>query len=88
MGRYLSYIGLIIIVIIGISFAILNASPITVDYYLGQATMPLSVVIFVSFVLGIMVGLLLMFAKWLGACLTIRRLRKKLNHQTSVNSDE
>lgn len=87
MGRYLSYIGLIIILIIGVSFAILNASFVTVDYYIGQESLPLSVVIFGSFVLGFLVGLLLMLPKLWGARLNARRLRKQLN-QTTTQSDE
>lgn len=83
MGRYLSYVGLIIILVIGVSFAILNASTVTVDYYIAKSTMPLSVVIFIAFVLGLCVGILLMLPKWLGARFKARRLRKQLTNNSA-----
>lgn len=88
MGRYISYIVLIIILIIGISFAILNASPVTVDYYAAKTTLPLSIVIFGSFVLGIIVGILVMLPKWLSARFSIRRLRKQVKQQSDAVEGE
>lgn len=88
MGRYISYIVLIIIVVIGISFAILNASPVTVDYYAAKTTLPLSIVIFVAFVLGVIVGILVMLPKWLSARFSVRRLRKQIKQQSNTTDSE
>ena len=59
--RIFSYILILVILIIGITFAILNHAPVTINYYVGQRTLPLSLLLTFSFVIGCLLGLLVGF---------------------------
>jgi len=69
--RLLSLIVLTFAALLGISFAVLNAGPVVVNYYIGSQTFPLSVLILGVLVLGILVG-------WIVSFLTILKLKMKL----------
>ena len=43
--RYISYLILLIIILIGISFAVLNSESVTFHYYGGARGLPLSVLL-------------------------------------------
>jgi lipopolysaccharide assembly protein A len=59
--RIFSYIFLIIVVLLGVTFATLNAESVNINYWLGHRTMPLSlllvIVLAIGSFLGIIVGL-------------------------------
>jgi uncharacterized membrane protein YciS (DUF1049 family) len=55
--RMIMYILLIVIVLLGISFAILNPDPVNFNYYVGRRTFPLSLLLVITFVIGCMLGL-------------------------------
>jgi putative membrane protein len=59
--RIFSYIFVILIILLGISFATLNSGTIDINYYIGHRIMPVSLLIAgvfaVGCLLGIMVGL-------------------------------
>lgn len=78
--RIFSYLIILILVIVGVTFAILNADSVTVHYYIGIKQLPLSLLILCSFAVGIIIGLLVM--GWLVLRLKIknRSLRKRLNN--------
>lgn len=61
--RIISFILLIIVILIGVTFAVLNPGTVNIHYYLGEKTMPLSLLLVVDFVLGCLLGLLVGF--WL-----------------------
>lgn len=56
--RFVTYFFLIILIIIGISFAGLNAEPITLNYYIGTAILPLSLLLVLVLISGCVLGLL------------------------------
>jgi putative membrane protein len=56
--RLLSLIGLAFATILGVSFALLNSTSVVVDYYIGAKKMPLSLLILIVLILGIIIGLL------------------------------
>jgi len=56
--RIVTYILLLIIILIGITFAVLNQVPVTVNYYMGQKTLPLSLLLVFVFGIGCLSGLL------------------------------
>lgn len=76
--RIISFILIILIILLGVSFALLNSTSVSVNYYIGQRTLPLSLLIVYVFVIGCLVGLLV--ASWviLKSKVKIRRLRKRL----------
>jgi lipopolysaccharide assembly protein A len=55
--RIISLIFLVAIILLGISFATLNSEPVTFNYYVGQKTMPLSLLLVSIFALGSLMGL-------------------------------
>lgn len=59
----------LILIVLGVSFAVLNASPAVVNLYIKTMTLPVSVIIVISFSLGLV----------LGFCMSLlRRMRLKM----------
>lgn len=56
--RIISYILLILLFIIGVSFAVLNATPVNFDYYFGNINIALSLLLVLGFAIGCLLGLL------------------------------
>lgn len=56
--RIFTYLFLLLLAAIGLSFAILNAQPVALNYYLGTITFPLSLLLIETLVLGAFLGLL------------------------------
>ena len=59
--RIVTYLFLILLVVLALIFAGLNADLVSVNYYLGTKRLPLSLLILLSFVLGGLLGLLTAF---------------------------
>lgn len=55
--RFVSYFLLLLIVVFGMTFAALNSESVTIDYYLAQHTLPLSLLLVIVFALGCLVGM-------------------------------
>jgi putative membrane protein len=68
--RILSYIFVIIIILLGISFATLNSGTVEINYYIGHKVLP------VSLLLGIIVGSWILFK----TKLKNYRLKQKLKY--------
>jgi putative membrane protein len=56
--RILSYIFLLIIIFFGISFAVLNADMVTINYYFGEVTLALSLLVVIVFASGCLLGMI------------------------------
>jgi lipopolysaccharide assembly protein A len=63
--RIISYIILLVIMVIGLTFAALNAAPVTFNYYLGTKTLALSMLLVFSFGIGLLLGGFVTFFSWL-----------------------
>lgn len=57
MRRLIGLILILLIIGFGLSFALLNAGPIRMDYYLGSAELPLSLALTLALAIGALVGL-------------------------------
>lgn len=55
--RILSYILLLIVIILGITFATLNAEPVALNYYVGKDNIPLSLLLAYTLIVGCILGL-------------------------------
>lgn len=55
--RIVSYVLLLIIVLFGMTFATLNSESVTINYYLNQSTLPLSLLLVLVFALGCLIGM-------------------------------
>lgn len=56
--RIFTLIIVLIILFLGISFAVLNADSVTIKYYFGIAHMPLSLLLVIALIIGVFIGLL------------------------------
>jgi putative membrane protein len=76
--RIISYFLLLVIIFLGISFAILNPGAVSINYYVGHRVLPCSLLLAITFVLGCLLGLLVGF--WLVIKLKIKSyyLRQQL----------
>ncbi len=76
--RIISYIFLLIIIILAITFAALNASPIRLNYYLGTTQISLSLLLVYVLGLGILLGLLTTIFPFLKLKQELRVLKRRL----------
>jgi len=78
MVRLFGFLSLIVLVVFGLSFAVLNAEPVSLNYYFGYRDIPLSMVVVLSLAVGAVIGLL----AGMGMILRLRQqvggLRRKL----------
>lgn len=76
--RIISYLLVLIIVLIGVTFATLNPSIVTINYYVGRATMPLSLSLVAVFAMGCFLGLLVGLSLLLRAKIKNYHLKQRL----------
>jgi putative membrane protein len=58
MARLLGFLLLVILVVLGLSFAVLNSESVALNYYFGARDIPLSMIVVVSLVAGAVTGVL------------------------------
>lgn len=68
----------IIIVLLGLTFALLNSEPVLLHYYLGTIKVPLSMLLVSILVVGSLLGLLVGLVNILKLKLLNRKLRKQI----------
>lgn len=81
MRRLLGFLGVLIIVLFGLSFAVLNADRVEVDYYFGVFGAPLSLVILVGVALGAVLGVIAALVALLSKQRELRRLRRQVRNR-------
>jgi lipopolysaccharide assembly protein A len=77
--RIVSYFFLLVIVLFGMTFATLNSESVTINYYLGQSTLPLSLLLVLVFAFGCLIGMSVGFWLLMKAKLKNYRLRQRLH---------
>ena len=73
MKRIFTYIFLLFIILLGITFAYLNAEPVIINYYIAKVSLPLSLSLVLTLLLGCLLGLISCL------CLYVKQ-RRLLNH--------
>jgi putative membrane protein len=58
---------LLILILLGLSFALLNAEPVVINYYIGSDRLPLSLLLVYSLGIGALLGLLVGLTMYLKA---------------------
>lgn len=76
--RIISYIFLLLIILIGVSFAILNSQTVNINYYLGQKVMPLPLLLAGVFGGGCLLGIVVGVWLYLKSKLKNYHLRQRL----------
>ena len=78
MVRLIGFIFLIILIVLGLSFAVLNADTVPLNYYFGFREIPLSMVVVLSLATGAVIGVLVSMGMILRLKQQAASLRKKL----------
>lgn len=76
--KIIGYFIILILLILGVTFALLNASPVTFHYYFGVKQLPLSLLLVMSFGVGLILTFFAMSISVLKLKAERRSLRKKL----------
>lgn len=76
--RIISYFFLLVIVLFGMTFATLNSESVTINYYVGQSTLPLSLLLVLGFAFGCLVGMIVGFWLVIKAKVINYRLKQRL----------
>jgi len=78
MVRLFGFLLLIVLVVLGLSFAVLNADPVPLNYYFGYRDIPLSMIVVLSLAAGAVIGVLVSLGMILRLKQQAARLRRKL----------
>lgn len=84
MGRVVGTIIVLLVIAVGLSFAVLNPDNVQVRYYLGESSAPLALVVVLALTAGAVLGVLAS----LGIVLTQKRRIGKLRRTISVHERE
>lgn len=82
--RIVQGVFLFAIFVIALAFAVINADPVRLNYYLGTSELPLSLVLIVAFAVGAVMGL----AVNLGRILRLRHVISQLRRAARVTEQE
>lgn len=84
MVRVFSLIFFLLILVIGLTFAVLNAEPVKLDYYFGSQYVPLSLTLVLALILGAIFGALASA----GLVLRVKRENARLQKAIKVAEKE
>lgn len=84
MARILLGILFLILLILGLSFAVLNAGSVPLNYYLGKVELPLALVVVAALAVGAILGVLVS----LGMVLRLKRQVRQLRRQVQTAEKE
>ena len=80
MLRLIGFLLVILLIVLGLSFAVLNADPVSLNYYFGSRDIPLSMIVVLSLATGSLIGVLVSMAIILKLKQQAAQLRRKLQH--------
>lgn len=78
MRRLLGFVVILIVILFGLSFSLLNANRVDVDYYFGSVAAPLSLVLVAALIIGAVIGVLTTLGMLLGKQREVHRLRRRV----------
>lgn len=79
MRRVIGLVVALAIVFFGLSFSVLNAQRVGLDFYFGNAEVPLSMILFIALFLGAILGVLAAFGLVLRQRREMARLRRRVS---------
>ncbi len=74
----------LVVIIFGVTFAVLNAESVQLNYYLGSIELPLSLVLVVAMIIGALLGIFASLSLIIGS----RRSATKLKRSVEVAEKE
>ena len=78
MVRLIGFLVVLSLAVLGLSFAVLNAEPVPLNYYFGYREIPLSMIVVLSLAAGAIIGSLVSMGVILRLRQQAARLRKQL----------
>lgn len=78
MKRLVTFLLLVLVVLVVMAFTVLNTETVAIDVYFYQAAIPVSVLIFLSLIVGALLGVFGSIGMTLQLRVELRRLRKQL----------
>lgn len=84
MARLLGLIVILIVLAVGLSFALLNAEPVKINYYINSSELPLSLVV----VITLLIGASLAAIAGMFTMLKLKRQISKLRKEARVTEKE
>ncbi len=78
MKRIIFLVVFLLVLVVGLSFALMNAETVMLSYYFGTISAPLSIVVVVSLAAGALLGVLACMGMALGLKQEIARLRRSV----------
>lgn len=84
MSRLVSFVLVFILVILGLAFAVINAQPVELNYFLATREVPLAMTLVLTLVFGALIGLLFS----LGMVIRFKRETLRLRRQIRVAEQE
>lgn len=84
MKRVLGLLLLLLVLVFGLYFGLLNAEPVTVNYYFGARTLPLSFILVVMLIFGAVLGAV----AGLGHSFRLRREIHRLRREHRIAEQE
>lgn len=85
--KYILFIFWALVIIIGVTFASLNSQMIKINYYAGEASMHLPILLMLALVCGVILGMIAMVPWVLKSKQTSRRLKHKVKQiEQEVNN--
>ncbi len=84
MTRVIGLIFILVVLVFGLTFGIMNAESVQIDYYFGIGQMPLSLILVIAFVVGALFGAVVN----VGMILKLKRQIFKLRKEVRVTEKE
>lgn len=84
MSRVISLVLIALCVLLGLAFAVVNAKPVELNYFIATREVPLAMVLVLSIVLGALMG----FVFSLGMVIRLKRETYRLRRQLQVAGQE
>jgi uncharacterized membrane protein YciS (DUF1049 family) len=78
MSKIIGILLFFLVLILGVSFSSLNSAAVSVNYYIGTAVLPLSVVVVSAFALGVGCAFLIMLLRGIGQRWKLGNLRREV----------
>lgn len=82
--RILALVVLLLVIALGLTFSVMNAEPVDLDYYFGTAAIPLALLLAGAVVLGALLGVLAS----LGAIFRLKRDNSRLRRDMRLAEKE
>jgi uncharacterized membrane protein YciS (DUF1049 family) len=79
--RIIFYVIGFLVIVFGLSFSMMNSDIVTLQYYIGSIDIPLSILLALTFGMGLILGILVMSYYWL----KLKKENLSLNLNSSVN---